>query len=345
VWVGGYLGLAKESTFARPSSGAVFVPYRQAMVEETIQTIPIQPFGFTGSLPGAAVRTTQFQAELEGQLCVLGHLFTGLLGYPRTDALGSGLYQHTWSPAQARPSYTVDVCGGTTALRATGVKFSSLRLGVMPGARMQVSATGRGHRVLPTPLRTTSATPWEDAPPVWHQVALQAGGPQGYGVGGYGSSGYGESTLETVVTANRLELAFSYDLLPIAGVTAHGLVSELLSSGIPAAAINFEVFPVTSSWLSLTAEQKEVNAIVTARTSTSSFLLRVSFPHLRLTRNGYGVGARVQPTFIANAAGYGDATATAGFSVSITNTLATYRTTQLYGYGLAGYGEGGYGVG
>jgi uncharacterized protein YaiE (UPF0345 family) len=135
----GYVGLGKEATFGTAVAPAVFVPVKDADITTDPQVYYPEEIRNSRAkakgIPMGLKHETSLSLDMEPSN--LGHILLGALGAVATtqpDAVNAAtVYQHSFTPANAIPSYTVERYDTVLIQRAAGCKVDTLTLSVEAG--------------------------------------------------------------------------------------------------------------------------------------------------------------------------------------------------------------------
>lgn len=161
-----HLVIGKETTFGTAVTPAVTIP---VLPEGGMTTDPQRAFlqhmrsqlaKYFTAVNGANVHAGDYKADF--LFDVIGHIFRSAIGDP-TSALASGesiVYEHDFTEAVTKPSYTAEQKIGALTRRFAGVIFPSFKIVIEPGnPAIQVEFTAIGQsNATATPVTPSPST-------------------------------------------------------------------------------------------------------------------------------------------------------------------------------------------
>jgi hypothetical protein len=212
-----HVGLAKETAFGTPVAATDYVRFASESFDETIEQIKSDILnGVVDEAPYyEGLHTIKGDLEFDVYPNVVGNFLRSALGAPTTTTLGTGVYQHVFTPAQANfssncalPPYTFEVNRDLgQAFQYTGTVVDELTFNFGTDKKIMTAQASIIAKALALITKTTPSFDVQD-PFTWNQAAITFNGSTNANFStlefGVKNSLDGISTLDSSRTINRI---------------------------------------------------------------------------------------------------------------------------------------------
>jgi hypothetical protein len=313
-----HVGLGKETTFGTPVAASDYIRFAsEGLSEEIEQVVSENIIGVVdegASIEGSHTITGDLSFDVYPNN--IGHLLRSALGAPVTTTLGTGVYQHVFTPTQnnfsnvcALPPYTVEVNRDLAqAFQYSGCIVDELTFSFGTDKKIM---NGSASIIAKTLALITKTTPSFDAadPFLWNQAVI---------------------TLNNVANTNLSTLEFGVKNSLEGRSTLDGtrVISRVLRNGARAFPIKFSLELQDMTEYNLFKAQNEVPLKIELTggviSGANNYKITIDVPKFRFSAFPINVDGTGALTVSADGTGKYDFTNLYGMKITLVNSRASY---------------------